>query len=215
MYSFIGHRTTASKASSANYHSHPSSLTRLAVVPAIRKANLWLNPSRTFSITHVTEAQLLSQMDEKVNQSERCYEIRHLLLPCVLKDTNVRIKIPHYNRFPPREKVERILKIRNVINSEQGYVQSDERGLLCDRNNSAAHHVCPIEAHGFNYPSLWPLPSDQAQSLLRSPIRSDYLLGAHNFLPQAFVSVNLVRNLHLRQKYQVVFTKMHGTDGLG
>ena len=47
------------------------------------------------------------------------------------------------------------------------------------------------------------------------PIRSDYLLGAHNFLPQAFVSVNLVRNLHLRQKYQVVFTKMHGTDGLG
>ena len=73
----------------------------------------------------MVEAHLLSEMSEKVNQSKRYQEIRHIFVPWVLKAAGILVQILHDNRFPPREVVESLLKIGKVINNVQVKVCSD------------------------------------------------------------------------------------------
>ena len=69
---------------------------------------------------HMAEAQPLTELAKEVNQSERCQEIYHLLVPQVLKVANVRIQVTHDNMFPPQEAVDHLLNIHNVIKSGRG-----------------------------------------------------------------------------------------------
>ena len=64
----------------------------------------------------MAKAHLLSEIAEKVNQSERCHKICHLLFQRVLKAANVRVQVLHDDRVPPREAVESQLNIWKVIN---------------------------------------------------------------------------------------------------
>ena len=80
---------------------------------------------------YVSKAKPLSEMAEKVDQSNRCQEIQHLLVPRVMKLDDVRVKVSHDGRVPPQEAVERILKNRKVIKSGQWEVLSNERGTPC------------------------------------------------------------------------------------
>ena len=96
-----------------------------------------------------------------------------------------------------------------------GGVRSDEQGPLCAGNVFAANHVRPVEARGFDYPSLGTLPNDQAQSPLRSPVCVDHSMGAHTYVAQVVLSVKRVCNLCLHHNHQVIVPELHGPGGLG
>ena len=54
VYSFIFHRPAASIASAIRGYSHSPSFALQSTIPAILRADLWLNPSSTFSVSPIT-----------------------------------------------------------------------------------------------------------------------------------------------------------------
>ena len=114
----------------------------------------------------MVEAQPLSEIGKKTNQSKRRQEIRHLLAPWVLKDAGIHVQVPHDDRAPPWKEVELLLRIQKAINSWNGEVLSNERVHVCAGNDFASHHIRPVEANGLGNTSLWTLPHDQARQYI-------------------------------------------------
>ena len=98
------------------------------------------------------EAQSLFKMSEKVDQYERRQEIHHLLVPRVLNATNVHVQVRHDDRVSPWEAVEHPPKIVKMIKIGREELLSNYWGPLCARKDFAAHHLWPVEAHGYNNP---------------------------------------------------------------
>ena len=77
-----------------------------------------------------------------------------MLVMWVLKEANVRTKIPHDDRVSPWEEVERLLKIRNVVKSGWGEVLSNGWGPMRAGEYISACHIPSVEEVVFNNPYL-------------------------------------------------------------
>ena len=95
-----------------------------------------------------------------------------------------------------------------------GEVCTNERGALRIGDNTKAHHVWAMEACGLVIPDLGPLPCDQPHPPLNAAGHGGDLLISRNVITQAFLTVQHILDLRLRQEHEVVVPHLDRPDGL-